>query len=175
MSTTKELTYLPEFFDRYIKLVDPEMALLDCLKKYKSLYRDQLTQLSILGDKVYAPGKWTAKQIIQHIIDNERIMSTRLMRLARNEGIDLPGYEQDVLALNAKVGHRTIENIIKEFELCRMSTISLVENLTDIELSLEGKCSGIKLQAYHLGFQMPGHQIHHQNVLEEKYYHHCNV
>lgn len=170
MSKTKDLSYLPKFYDRYIKLVDSEMTLIDVLKRYKSLYRDQLSKLTELGDRIYAPEKWNAKQIIQHITDNERIMSCRMMRIARNEGVELPGYEQDILGKNARVDHRSLENVIEEFEICRMATIALVGSLNQKELDREGICSTIKLQAGHLAFQMPGHQIHHQNILEERYF-----
>src|SRR5690606_18855362 len=93
-----------------------------------------------------------------------------LLRIARNEGVALPGYDENVLAQNARVNHRTLESLIDEFELARENSIMIVSHLDEEELSREGNCNNTLVKASDLGFQLVGHQIHHQNVVEERYF-----
>src|SRR5687768_7286417 len=89
---------MPAFFDRYINLVE-DIDLINALEKYSSMEtlvsKEELEQL---GEMKYAPGKWTVKDIIQHVIDNERIQAYRALRFARNDKSTLPGYNENLFA-----------------------------------------------------------------------------
>ena len=87
-----EVNPMPQFFDRYIKLVE-DIDIVEALEKYNSIETllDK-EHLEKLGSKVYAPGKWTVKQVIQHITDNERVQAYRALRIARNDKTVLTGY-----------------------------------------------------------------------------------
>lgn len=161
---------MPEFFDRYINLVE-EDNLLDAL--YKSQYVIEHLDLDILHKidrQIYAPNKWTIHDIFQHIIDNERIQSYRALWFARGATTDeLPGYDEDFFASHANTTNRSLNEIIDELSVLRTSTIQLFQSFEPSVLKNIGICFNKKVPVLALGFMMVGHQIHHLNVINEKY------
>jgi hypothetical protein len=74
--------------------------------------------LSLPAEKLtyrYAEGKWTIKEILVHIIDDERIYAYRALRFARNDKTELPGFEQDDYALYSGANKRDTSDILKEY------------------------------------------------------------
>lgn len=165
-----QLASMPQFFDRYINLVE-DVDLIEALEKYARLSNDEERQvLERIGDKSYAEGKWTAKEVIQHIIDNERIQAYRALRFARNDKTNLPGYDENYLAQSAKTGHLEMSRLIREFELVRQSNILMYKGFGDVELLRKGICFNTDISVLALGFVLVGHQIHHMSVLKERYW-----
>lgn len=162
---------MPIFYDRYIRLVSPERTLMDSLTSTIG-FADEATleKAFSLGDRVYAEGKWTFKEILQHIIDNERIQTYRALRISRGDQTALPGYDENLLASAVDVSLKSTERFIEEFKIVRSATILLFEGITADQLVLEGVCSGIQASVASLGFMVVGHQIHHLNVLRERYF-----
>ncbi|MDB5229066.1 MAG: DinB family protein [Bacteroidota bacterium] len=160
---------MPEFFDRYINLVE-EQDLFDALNKSLYVLENLDTgKLHSIGHKVYAPGKWTVHDILQHILDNERIQTYRAMCFARNDKTEFPGYEENDYAANAMASYRNIEDIIEELKTVRTSTIQLFRSFPPSNLQNTGTCFNRKISVLALGFMLPGHQIHHLKVIKEKY------
>jgi uncharacterized damage-inducible protein DinB len=126
--------------------------------------------LIALGDKVYAQDKWTVKQMLQHIIDTERIFTYRILRISRGDKTPLPGFEENDYANNAKVDSRTIDDLIREFALVRESSKALISSIDDITLLNEGIASGNPITAAAISFAMLGHLVHHISILEERYF-----
>lgn len=167
--TQNDLPALPPFFDRYINLV-PQGDLLDALKQTRSF--DTLIDaqtLVQLGDKRYAPGKWTATDILQHIIDTERIMAYRALRIARNDKTPLPGFDENAFADCTDAANRTVADLYDEFTAQRGSTIRLFSSFTDAMLLHSGTASDKPISVLALGFVCIGHSMHHANVLRERY------
>lgn len=161
---------MPQFFDRYINQVE-DTDLIEALEKYINFgNEDDLDTFRKLGDQRYAPGKWTVKEVIQHVIDNERIQAYRALRFARNDKTILPGYEENLLADNAKTAHRTVDEILEEFSVVRRSSIFLFKSLNEEELLRTGTTFNTEISVLALGFVLVGHQIHHYNVLKERYW-----
>lgn len=160
----------PKFFGRYIGLVE-DIDIVEALTKYSKLCQhEDLNVLRKIADKRYADGKWTTKEVIQHITDNERIQAYRALRIARGDNTALPGYDENLIARNARTEHLKIEDIIAEFELTRQSNILMYKSFGEEELQRQGNCSGIDITVLALGFVLVGHQIHHLNVLKERYW-----
>ena len=90
----------------------------------------------------YAEGKWTIKEILAHIIDDERIYAYRALRFARNDKTELPGFEQDDYALESRANDRTIEALLEEFAAVRNSTVALFDSFDDEVLTRFGVASG---------------------------------
>ena len=164
-----EIDPKPQFFDRYITLVE-NIDLIDALTKFspKNLYPDQVL-LEAIGERIYEPGKWTIKQIFQHCIDTERIMSYRALRFARNDRTELPGFEENFYAENAEVKNRTLEDLFTEFEMVRASTIAQFQYWPESILCRTGVASKVQISAGALGFVVVGHALHHKNIVVERY------
>jgi hypothetical protein len=161
---------LPEYYHSYIDRVE-DIQLIDALKKYHIGYlQSEYKNLKKLGEISYAHGKWTVKDVLQHVVDTERIMSCRAMRIGRNDKTPLPGFDQDLLAASAHASNRTVGEILREFELVRETTIILFKNFDDEMLLRKGNCSNIDISALALGFVIVGHAIHHLNIISERYF-----
>lgn len=167
--TKSEIPVLPKFFDRYINLADNTL-LLDALTQGASFEAlIPATTLEQLGDLRYAPNKWTVKDILQHIIDTERIMSYRAMRLSRNDQTPLPGFDQDQFSEFANASRRTIPDLYDEYATVRKASIALFSSFDEEMLLRTGTCSDQRISVLALGFVLVGHVTHHVNVINERY------
>ena len=164
-----DILSMPDYFYTYINLVeDGELNL--CLNKYlHEISKINIKELEALGDQVYAPNKWTVKDIIQHVIDTERILCYRALRFARNDRNELPGFEENSFAENTTANNRSIKDMLDEFAIVRKGSIALFNNFNDEMLNRSGKASGREISVLALGFVLTGHQIHHFNIIKERY------
>jgi hypothetical protein len=160
---------MPHFFDRYIHLVKEENLLDAFTASRKAIDQIDLSLLKRIGDRTYAPGKWTIKDIFQHIIDNERIQSYRALRIARLDPTVLPGYDENTLANHSYASRRTVEDLWNELSQLRTTTEILYQSLEASTLLHTGICFNQEISALALGFVIVGHQTHHLMVIEEKY------
>lgn len=120
-------------------------------------------------DYRYAEGKWTIKEIIQHLIDCERIFSYRALRFSRNDKTALPGFEENDYAENTDANRRSLQDLLTEFSALRHSTLLFYKSLSQEQLKRVGTASTFQISAGALGFVIIGHQKHHQKVFEERY------
>jgi hypothetical protein len=135
---------------------------------------DELKNLPIehwkaIGDKTYAEGKWTIKEILQHLIDTERIFTYRALCFARGETVQLPSFDEANYAKNASTNRRTFEDLVSELISVRISFSLLYESFT-AEMLLRG---GMSFKGFYsvlsIGFIVVGHQRWHFNIIEERY------
>ncbi len=165
-----EIAHLPEYFDRYINLT-ADIDINKALELYGHDYLEkERHHLEHLGNLVYAPGKWTVNDIMQHVIDTERIFAYRALRISRSDTTPLPGYDENFYAEHTTAASRTLEDLLMEFELVRASSIMLFKNMNQEMLLKEGTCNNKQMSVLALGFTMVGHVIHHVGVLKERYY-----
>lgn len=120
-------------------------------------------------DYRYAPGKWTIKEIIQHIIDSERVFAYRALRFARNDKTELPGYDENKFAENTEANKRHLKDLLHEFSLVRHTTLELFKSFSDEVLKRTGVASGYNVSVRGLGFVIIAHQEHHKKVFAERY------
>lgn len=117
----------------------------------------------------YAEGKWTIKELLVHLVDDERIYAYRALRFARNDKTELPGFEQDDYARYSGANERDIKEIMKEFATVREATISLFEGFDSEALMragmADGKVMSVRAAAYHIA----GHELRHINIIKERY------
>jgi len=160
---------LPQYYDRYINLVpDVELsqAIDDSVRQLEQLDRGMLSRIA---DKPYAPGKWTIKDIIQHLSDCERIMCYRALMFARRDPERVAGFDQDLFGANANANRRTFDDLLDELMAVRRSSKALFDGFDDDMLRTTGKSWEYEVSVLHLGFIIAGHQIHHLNVIAERY------
>ena len=158
-----------EFYAPYVATLDNEV-LMDELEI--SVHRFIRFVQNIPMDKYdyrYADGKWTIKDIIQHLIDTERVFSYRALRFARNDKTELPGFEENHYADHAEGYRRSIQQLLTELAVVRQSTISLFKTFSDDILLRTGTASGRTMSVRAVGFIIIGHQNHHQKIFQERY------
>ncbi|WAC12936.1 DinB family protein [Dyadobacter pollutisoli] len=165
-----DINPMPPFFDRYINLVE-DIDIFEAFEKYTpgQVYCE-ISKLSALGDQVYAENKWTVRDILQHVIDNERIMSYRALRFSRNDRTELPGYDEAVLGANTMAGQRTIQDLMEEFEQVRASTKLMFKYMSEGMIQCAGTANQTRITPLALGFVIIGHPVHHMNVIRDKYF-----
>lgn len=117
----------------------------------------------------YSENKWTVKEVIQHIIDTERVFSYRALCFARNDTTSLPGFDQDVFVVNSNSNDRDYKEMLDEMATLRKSTIQLYESFSEEAYLRIGLGSGNNMSVRALGYLFSGHQIHHLNVIKERY------
>ena len=123
----------------------------------------------------YAPDKWTIKEILVHLIDDERIFAYRALRYARNDDTPLHGFDQDLYAVYSKANERSLDSIFDEYEWVRKSTIALFEYLPEESFMRAGE--GIdfdgsimnKRTVRGLAYHIAGHELRHFNIIKERY------
>jgi uncharacterized damage-inducible protein DinB len=121
------------------------------------------------GDYAYAEGKWTIKELLQHLIDAERVFSYRALRIARKDATPLPSFDENVFAENSKAGKRSLQSLKDELNAVRASTDLLFSSLDDEQLSSTGTASNHSITVNAIGYIVFGHLLHHQRILEQRY------
>ncbi|XOV68143.1 MAG: DinB family protein [Fluviicola sp.] len=117
----------------------------------------------------YAEGKWTIKELLQHINDTERIFQNRALRFARKDATPLPGFDHDGYNDVAFGNNRSLQNLVDEFIAVRQASITLFGSFTDEMLIERGEANGNAISVRAIGYLISGHQMHHQRVFEERY------
>jgi hypothetical protein len=163
------LDNIPPFYKNYVKQIE-EPDVLQALR----ISGHRMLELvhSIPADKIdhaYAPGKWTIRELLCHIIDAERIFGYRALRFARNDKTPLAGFEENDYAPQANASGRSIQKIAAEMAHLRNATIDLFESFTPEMLNRKGSANGKELSVIALGFIISGHETHHRKILVERY------
>jgi uncharacterized damage-inducible protein DinB len=120
-------------------------------------------------DHSYAEGKWTIREMLQHIIDAERVFGYRALRFARKDATPLAGFDENTYAATAKAADRSWDDLVDEFKALRHSTECLFASLGDDQLKFTGEASGAPMNALALAYLMPGHIVHHMQIIKERY------
>ena len=159
-----------EFYSGYINRLDDDAELISSLEDNTSEMVEFLKTIpSEKWDYRYKPGKWSIKEMIQHIIDTERIFQYRALCFARNDQNALPGFDHDLFVLNSGGENRSGAELIEEFKAVRQSGIFLYKSFTDVMLKIIGNMNDVNTSARAIGFIMVGHAQHHMDVLSNRY------
>ena len=117
----------------------------------------------------YAEGKWTIKELAGHVIDTERIMSYRALRIARNDATPLPGFDENDYVSNAHFADRSLESLADEFAALRKANMYLIRSLNEIEIDRSGISNEKPISVRALIYIMAGHVNHHSAILKQRY------
>lgn len=117
----------------------------------------------------YDEGKWSIKELLQHLIDTERIMSYRALRFSRNDATELQGFDENWYVENSNGNDRNANDLVEEFTCTRRASISLFKSFTDDMMLLSGSANGSDMSVRALGFIIAGHQMHHLKIIKERY------
>jgi len=158
-----------ESFLNYINIVkeeDPVIALQKNTKLFRKLLR------KVPRKKInfsYAEGKWTLKEMLQHIIDAERVFVYRALTFARKDAAQLPGFDENEWAITSKAVKRNWDDLVDEFEFLRASTEFMFASMDEEQLIYAGTANGKAMNPIALAFTCAGHVQHHMNIMMERY------
>ena len=158
------------YYERYISLV----AGTDILGTLDAQRRQTLLLLSGRDDRDgeyrYAPGKWSAKEVLGHVCDTERVFAYRALRIARGDQTPLAGFEQDDYVKNGPFAKAPMEEIIEDYIAVRRASITLFRNLDEAAWVRRGVANNNEVSVRALAYIIAGHELHHRRILEEKYF-----
>mgnify|MGYP005811825511 CR=1 FL=1 len=120
-------------------------------------------------DYRYAEEKWTIKEVLQHVIDAERVFSYRALRFSRKDSTPLPGFDENSFAANAEASRRTWADLVEEFTVTRRSSELLFRSFSEEQLEANGVSSNSPNYVRALGYILIGHALHHENIIRERY------
>lgn len=121
------------------------------------------------GDVTYAPGKWSVKQILGHLADDERIFAYRVLCIARGDSRPLPGFDENAYASAARFEKRTLEDLLSDYEAVRDATLTLLRGLDPEAWLRRGLVNGYEATPRGLAFHIAGHELHHHRIIHERY------
>lgn len=170
------------YFITHINMTDFQKYIQRYLDNIPS--KDWLGELTISGEKTiavysklseeqshfaYDDGKWTLKELLLHLSDTERVFQYRILAFARGDKNELPGFDEELYANNSFANERTLESLLEEYRLIRKSSQILLETLNPSVLSNIGTANGNEISVETIGKLIVGHNIHHLNIIEERY------
>ncbi len=129
-----------------------------------------IAQLERIGLKTYEKDKWTIPIILQHLIDWERIWCFRAIIFARAEGTVPVAHDQEIMSANANANELSIKQLINELKVVRQSSILLFESFNKKILNTNCEFFEYEMPLHSIGLTIAAHQIHHLNILEERYF-----
>lgn len=123
----------------------------------------------VRGPHRYAPDKWSLKEVVQHMIDTERIMAYRALRFARNDATELAGFDENAYAPESFADRRTLADLTAEFELLGRSSIALFEGFDPSVALRSGLANRNRMTVRAAGWVIAGHNAHHLRIIRDRY------
>lgn len=166
--TRKEVS-VPPYYQGYLNSIK-EDELMDALTTNTRQFRKFLK--NIPGKKInyaYAEGKWTVKELLQHIVDAERVFVYRALSFARKDIANLPSFDENVWAITAKAPKRKWNDLVDEFKSLRAANIAFFASLDEEQLQQTGTANNNIMSVIALGFVCAGHVAHHMRIITERY------
>ena len=160
--------YAP-YYGKYISLV-PEGDILVTLEKQLPDTLALLAPREADGDFRYAPGKWSVKESLGHVIDTERVFSYRALRIARNDKTPLAGFEQDDYVKYGPFAQCSLAALLEEFASVRKATVALFRGLDEAAWTRRGVASNNEVTVRALAYMIAGHELHHRRLFQQKYF-----
>lgn len=159
----------PAFINGYLSFVE-----VDTVSEAIDKYSNEISGFfkNIPAEKInyrYAEGKWSLKEMLQHIIDAERIFAYRALAIARHDKTPLPGFDENSYAAAANADYRDWEDLLKEFEIVRKSSDLLLQSFTEDQLKQAGTTNGEPNTVKAISFLIFGHILHHIQVIKQRY------
>ncbi len=121
------------------------------------------------AEKAYALDKWSVKELVAHLADCERILAARALWVAREPGIEIPGFDENLFARNSGANDRPFAEILEDRHAVRRATRSLLESIPAKHLDEIGRVDGRMSTPRVLLWMIAGHEQHHLDVLESRY------
>ena len=161
--------YAP-YYEKYVSLVSDDDILATLQKQPPELAALLSKHNESDGELRYAPGKWSVKEVLGHVIDSERVFAYRALRIARNDSTPMEGFEQDDYVKYGPFGQGSLAALIEEFRSVRLATVSLFRGLDEAAWLRRGVANKNEVTVRALAYIIAGHELHHKKILQEKYF-----
>ena len=159
----------PEFL-AYVYELNAGIELEEALKlSLTNINHIDIAQWNRIGLKTYAPNKWTIHQILQHLIDWERVWCFRAIIFARKEGTIPVAHDQEIMSKHSNANELSVEQLVNELRIVRQSTIAMFESFNKNILEINCEFFEYEMPLYAIGLTITAHQIHHLNIINERY------
>ncbi len=159
----------PTYYDSYFPKLEQE----DLISALTETSSKAMTILESFNEEnsnyAYQDGKWSAKELMQHVIDTERIFQYRALAISRGENAKLPGFDENNYAANSLANNRSWIDIIQEYLTVRMSSICLTKSMVKESFSLQGNANGVHVSVSAIMWMIAAHDAHHLGVLNARY------
>lgn len=166
-------TEFPAYYLPYVNQVPENAEILDTLQQQANELQELLTVLDDAhAEEAYAEGKWTIKELLQHMLDSERIFAYRALCFARGEQASLPGFDENMYAENSMANGRQLKDILEEYALVRKSNLYLFRSFETEVLDNVGTANNKQITLRGLIYVIAGHERHHLNILKTRYLNH---
>lgn len=156
-------------FARYVDLVAGEdviFSLTGQIDRTIPALRAVSEEISL---KKYAPGKWSLKEVLGHMIDTERVFAYRALRIARNDKTLLSSFDQDAFVAAAGFDSRPWTDLLGEFELLRRVNVLMFRGFDKGVWEYRGNVNGNEMSVRAAAFVIAGHELAHRQIIREKY------
>ena len=167
--TRPQPTEAAEYYSRYIDLITSD----DIVPVFENQMGEMLQFLGGISEEQslhsYAPGKWTIREVLNHVNDGERVFTGRAFWFARGFTDALPSFEQDIAVQAAQANNTSWADLVEEFKIVRLGTISFFKSMPEEAWDRTGVASDNPVSVRALAYIIAGHVAHHQHVLQEKY------
>jgi hypothetical protein len=158
-----------ETYQGYLDLVK-EKDFRDAISKNTRQFRKLLEAIPRKKhDYAYAEGKWTLREVMQHVIDCERVFTYRALRLSRMDSTPLASFDEQAWGAHSGGAGRRWKDLVEEFRAVRASTQYLYDSLSDEQLRFVGEANGRLINAFTIGYIIPGHAAHHIQLIRDRY------
>lgn len=164
------MTDFQKYIQRYLDLIPSENWLEELKKNGEQtveLYAQLSEEQSLFA---YAEGKWTLKELLLHLSDTERVFQYRILAFLRGDKNELPGFDEELYASQSFANERSLDSLVEEFQLVRKSSQILLETAHISALKNVGTANGNQISAETIGKLIVGHNVHHLNIIKERYW-----
>ncbi|UOE37194.1 DinB family protein [Chryseobacterium oryzae] len=158
-----------KYVQRYLNLISSDNWIeefTECGKKTVEIFSDISEEQSLFA---YDTGKWNLKELLLHLSDTERVFQYRILAIARGDQNELPGFDENSYANNSFANERSLQSLIEEYKLIRNSSEILLKSARSSALQNVGNANGNRISAETIGKLIVGHNIHHLNIISERY------
>jgi hypothetical protein len=164
-----DLSRVPEFYHGYISKVKEDDLMSGLRSSTKGLFDLLRSVPPEKQDYRYAEGKWTIREVVQHMLDGERVFTYRALRFARKDETPLPGFDENLFAQTAKADKRSWSDLVEEFAALRRASEIMFASFDNEQLESSGVASEKSTYVLGIGYIVAGHVNHHCQIIRERY------
>ena len=114
-----------------------------------------------------APGKWSIREIVAHLADDELVGAYRMRLILSASGTAIQAFDQDVWARTGRYGTSDINDSLTLYRTLRVANLRLLQSLTAREWDMFGVHAERGIESLRdIAMYFAGHDINHFRQIE---------